>query len=232
MPRKEIQRRLLPILFCIISMFAGTAYGLFYLPIGTLESLLTKSDSVITGTVKSFDEKSDRAEITVATTLKGDAHGTLTVSNITIRVTRKETKPRFAAGDRVLIFLSAEKENIRPVLGAEVLKSETDEKSVIHCVTEVLPHAALLADLANHRLEVDEKALTAAIDKLAASRNGYTQIVVGKLMRTELPSRLKPEICEVPIAVALKTGRPELKQGAMVWTSKFTALPATIRVEL
>lgn len=211
---------------------ARRARALIYLPENSLESVLVKADAVVIGTIHDFSEEANTANVDVEETLKGQAKGRIALSSVMLRVSAKERRPRFKDGDRVVLFLGPEAENQRKVIQSQTLGDEAEVKAMRGCIAEIMPMAKLLADLADPHVQTDEKALREALTKLSASKNAYTQILLGRLMGTQMAQQYKPGDWQDLIAAALASSRKELLQGAMTWAAKWETLPDSIRAEL
>jgi hypothetical protein len=220
---KTVSKRALVAGVAAILLAAMPVRALIYLPENTLESLLVRSDSVVIGTVAAFSDADNRATIQVDETCKGTAKGTIVVTGVRLRLTSTTSRPRFAAGDQVVLFLAAAAKDdagkeTRAILHTQVLNGAAEIKTMSGCIAEVSPMAQVLADLADIKKPVDEKGVLAAAGKLVVSKNGYSQILLGRLMETRLAERVKPD--EALIVAALETKRKELLHGAMVWAGK------------
>ncbi len=215
-----------------LMMLASPAGALFYLPEKTLESQLVQADTVVIGTIAESDAEKDRATVNVREILKGEAGKQVVVSDISLRISKDKKKVRFKKDDRVLLFLQKGRGESLPINFSMVIETEADERSMTACIKEVMPYAEALANLENIKKDIDQKAVAKAIETLGASRNGHTQIVVGRLMGTAWAQRIKPEPFVKTIVAALTTGRTELKRGAIAWCAKFETLPADVRTAL
>ena len=228
-------RRHLIVVMAILAMLplGREAAGLIYLGENSLESMLVRCPVVVVTTAVSVDEEADRAVVRIETTLKGEAKGEVTVKGILLHVTAKEKRPRFAAGDRVILFMGQDaKTGAMGVVASQKLDGEKEVKAMEGCVAEMMPVAGVLVDLANPKKEVDEAAVRAAVGKLVASENEFTKILVGRLMGTRLAERVKPEGWEEIVVAGLKSTRKELRKGALVWAGKYKTLPEAVKLVL
>ncbi|MCL2640628.1 MAG: hypothetical protein FWD53_07280 [Phycisphaerales bacterium] len=225
-----MRRGLIGMILLVVMGVGREAEGIIYLPENSLESLLVRCPVVVTAKVTSVDEGQDRATMQIEKTLKGDVKGDATVKGVMRRITVKEKKARFAAGDHVMLFLGQDPSTkAMSVVASQQLANEKEVKAMEGCVVEVMPMAGVLADLGNARKEVDVVAVKAAVGKLVASENEFTKILVGRLMGTSLAARVKPEGCEALVLAGLTSTRKELRKGALVWVGKFKVMPEEVR---
>jgi len=215
----------------LLALLAQPAAALIFLPENSLESMLVRADAVVIATITQASEATNRGTAKVDDTLKGKAEGTINLNEIMLRVTRTERKPRFAAGDRVVLFLGPAVDDVRTVLHSETLKNDAEVNTMKGCILEVQPFAAVLADLGLKK-PIDEKGLREALTKLTSSKNGYSQILVGRIIGTHLTQRLPPAGWEDVLLPALQSKRRELVQGALKWTAKYERIPPAARATL
>ncbi len=224
-------KRLAPLF--ILFLFTRPAHALIYLPENTLESLLVRADAVVFATVAETSDAKNQATFDRDETVKGEVDAHITATGFLLRITTTDNRPRFANGDRILVFLGpATAAGTRPILHSQKLESDAEVKTMKACVAEILPVAATLADLDDLKKEFDEKALRTALTKLVISKNGYTQILVGRLMATRLSLRVKPAGWEEILTPALNSTRKELVHGALAWSATYEKLPDPIRTAL
>ena len=214
----------------LVIVLAGRADALLYLAEGSLESMLVRSGTVVIATVETVD--GDSATLKVAETFKGKAEATLAVRGVNLRITSEQSKARFAKGETAVVFLTTTANGTLAIVYSQTLPSEGEVKSMKGCVAEVLPFAETLNDLGNPKKEVNQEQVVEAVKVLEASRNGYTQVAMGRWMGTVLAKRLKPETCTEQIAEAINTGRNELQLGAIQWARAYQELPASVRTAL
>lgn len=226
-------QRILPALPLLL-LLARPAAALIYLPENTLESMLVRSDAVAIGTATEVSESTDHGSISVDETLKGNAPASIAVTGVMLRVDTNLRKPRFAKGDRIVVFLGPLNSDTgaRPILHTQKLDSDAEVRTMHGCILEILPMAQLLADLGDIHKEIKPDPLRAALTTLVISKNSYTQILLGRLMDTRLAPGVKPEGWEPILALALASPRKELAKGAMSWTAKFEHLPEALRTIL
>jgi len=226
----NMRRSLIGVVLLVVMGFVREAEAIIYLPENSLESLLVRCPVVVTAKVTGVDEEQDQATVQIETTIKGDAKGEATVKGVMRRISAKEKKARFAAKDRVMLFMGQDPATkTMSVVASQALANEKEIKAMEGCVAEVMPMAGVLADLANVRKEMDVAAVKEAIGKLVASENEFTKILVGRLMGTRLAERVKPEGCEELVLAGLASKRKELRTGALKWAEKFKVMPEEIR---
>jgi hypothetical protein len=218
--------RWLPYLFLIDG--GQRAFALIYLPENTLESMLVRSDAVVIGTVSDFSDTDNRG--TVEEVLKGNATGALQVTGVMLRVDTKTRRPRFAKGDRIIVFCNPVGDSgSRSILHSQTLANAAEVRTMKGCVAEIMPVAQLLTDLADHSKPFAPVPLHAALKTLVVSKNAYTQILVGRLLDTRLSESAKPDGWEDVLLPALASPRKELVKGALTWAGKYEKLPAEVR---
>jgi hypothetical protein len=221
---------LLPLL--ALHLTANPARALIYLPENTLESLLLRSDAVIIATVLEVNQSANTGLVQVDDTLKGTASGKLPLLDVMLRISARERKPRFAVGDRVLLLCGPATDAGRAVLHSQKLENDAEFRTMKGCITEIAPVAAILNDLANSKKPIDPDPLRKALTPLVASKNAYTQILVGRLMSTRLAARLPPDGWDDLLLPALASPRHELAAGALTWSAKYKSLSAPVRAAI
>ena len=97
------------------------------------------------------------------------------------------------------------------------------------CIGEVMPVAQVLADLGDPKKELLPVPLRAVLKGLVGSKNGYTQILVGRLMGTRMTEYVKPEGWEEVLVAGLGSSRKELVKGGLTWAGKYEKMPAEVR---
>lgn len=223
-------------LFLVLLLLTRPASALIYLPEHALEDELATAAVCAIAEVKHVDK--DAAELTVrdvllqpkSSTIKaGDA---LRITGASLRLSRTQSKPRFAAGDVVIAFLTP-KDNAPATLQHSVtLRNDAEVKAMRACVKEVLPHAALLRAAAQDQEPPAEEKLRPAVDELLASKNSFTQILMGRVLGRSLAARYAPASWQSAIIRALQSSRKELRTGGLRFAEKFEKLPADLRPPL
>ena len=210
------------------------AHALIYLPENTLESMLVRADAIVIGTIAEISPATNRGALTVEETLKGTVPDSLPIAGVMLQVDTNVQKPRFAKGDRVVLFLGPRNADLgtRPVIHSQILANDAEVHTMKACIAEITPVAQVLADLGNLKKEIQPGPLRGALVPLVASKNAYSQIIVGRLMATRLATRVKPEGWEELIIPALTSPRKELAQGALAWAAAYGKLPTSVRAAL
>src|SRR5690348_7923267 len=79
--------------------------ALIYLGEDSLESLLVRCPVIVVATVTSVDTENDRGVVNVEKTPKGDVRGEAVVKGVMRKISAKEKKARFSAGDRAILLM-------------------------------------------------------------------------------------------------------------------------------
>jgi hypothetical protein len=114
-------------------------------------------------------------------------------------------------------------------LHSQTLADALEARTMKGCIGEVMPVAQVLADLADPKKELVIDPLKKALQGLVASKNGYTRILVGRLMGTRLAQYVKPAGWEEIVVAGVLSPRKELVKGALTWAGKFEKLPAEVK---